>query len=167
MSELPPRTVGLYGIIIYKLIKALLLLAFGFGVFTLTDNNLPEDFRELVLQFHLNPESGFLQHMEVRLSTITPDLLIKLGSGSVLYSLPSFIETVGLFRRWSWAGWLAIVESAFFIPYEVYELAVHFSFTLLALLVINTVIVAYLYRNRHRLFAHHTPAVGQPPELLA
>lgn len=104
MSELPPRTVGLYGIIIYKLIKALLLLAFGFGVFTLTDNNLPEDFRELVLQFHLNPESGFLQHMEVRLSTITPDLLIKLGSGSVLYSLPSFIETVGLFRRWSWAG---------------------------------------------------------------
>ena len=105
MSELPPRTAGLYGIIIYKLIKGLLLLAFGLGVFSLTDNNLPEDFRDLIAQFHLNPESYFLQHMEVKLSTITPDTLITLGSGSLLYSLPSFLETVGLFRRWSWAGW--------------------------------------------------------------
>ncbi len=167
MSDLPPRTVGLYGIIIYKLIKAMLLLAFGLGVFSLTDNNLPDDFRELALHFHLNPESIFFHHMEVRLSTITPDTLIKLGSGSVLYSLPSFIETVGLYRRWSWAGWLAIVESAFFIPYEVYKLALHFSFTLMALLVINVVIVAYLYRNRHRLFTHHVHVVGEPPELLA
>jgi uncharacterized membrane protein (DUF2068 family) len=167
MSELPPRTAGLYGIIIYKLIKGLLLFAFGLGVFSLTDNNLPEDFRDLIAQFHLNPESYFLQHMEVKLSTITPDTLITLGLGSLLYSLPSFLETVGLFRRWSWAGWLAIVESAFFIPYEVYQLAVHFSFALLVLLAINVVIVAYLYRNRHRLFLHQQQVVGAPPELLA
>ncbi|MSU22190.1 MAG: DUF2127 domain-containing protein [Pedosphaera sp.] len=55
----------------------------------------------------------------------------------------------------SWIGWLAIGESAFFIPIEVYELVEAPSLTVTIILAINIVIVIYLYRNRERLFRHH------------
>ena len=59
--------------------------------------------------------------------------------------------------RVSWAGWMAIGESAFFIPIEIYELTRpgKFSWVVLGVLVINIIIVWYLLRNRHRLFRHH------------
>lgn len=161
MIERPPRAAGLYGIIAFKLVKALLFLSLAFGIYTLTDNNLPEDFRNLVQELHMDPESRFFQGLEDRLSTITPAQLIKLASGALLYSLPSLIEAIGLFYRWPWAGWLAIFESAFFIPIEVYELGRHFHFVLLVILCINIAIVWYLHQNRHRLFpSHHRHGIG-------
>jgi len=57
--------------------------------------------------------------------------------------------------RVSWAGWLAIGESAFFIPIELYELSHNFSLMVFVILMINVVMVWYLFENRHRLFRHH------------
>jgi uncharacterized membrane protein (DUF2068 family) len=50
---------------------------------------------------------------------------------------------------------MAIGESAFFIPIELYELRQHFSWTVLIILGLNILIVWYLLENRHRLFHHH------------
>ena len=47
---------------------------------------------------------------------------MRVAIGSLLYSLFSLVEGVGLMFRVSWAGWLAIGESAFFIPIEILEL---------------------------------------------
>ena len=54
--------------------------------------------------------------------------------------------------RASWAGWLAIGESVFFIPIEVYELVKKPSLPVTVILAINIFIVWYLLQNRHRLF---------------
>jgi uncharacterized membrane protein (DUF2068 family) len=76
----------------------------------------------------------------------------------------SLVEGVGLIFRVSWAGWLAIGESAFFIPIEVWELVRQTSLDrgqpghpvmVVIILAINIVIVWYLLQNRHRLFRHH------------
>jgi len=92
------------------------------------------------------------------------------AAGTLFYSLFSLVEGVGLMFRISWAGWLAIGESAFFIPIEVYELSRRskFSWWLVAVLVINVFIVWYLFKNRHRLFVHHhhaTPASGRDGQI--
>jgi uncharacterized membrane protein (DUF2068 family) len=59
---------------------------------------------------------------------------------------------------------MAIGESAFFIPIEIYELLQQASpdrarpghpVTLTVILAINIVIVWYLLQNRQRLFRHH------------
>jgi uncharacterized membrane protein (DUF2068 family) len=50
---------------------------------------------------------------------------------------------------------LAIVESAFFVPVEIYELVKEFSWFMVAVAVINIGIVWYLYANRDRLFHEH------------
>jgi len=65
-----------------------------------------------------------------------------------------------LIFRAGWACWLAIGESAFFIPIEIYELVKPTrkpSLTLVLILIINIVIVWYLARNRSRLFHHGHP----------
>ena len=78
-----------------------------------------------------------------------------MAGGTLFYSLFSLVEGVGLIFRVSWAGWLAIGESAFFVPIEVYELVRHPSLAVLVILALNVFIVWYLFQNRHRLFRHH------------
>ena len=71
--------------------------------------------------------------------------------------------------RARWAIWLAIGESAFFIPVEIFELVrrrpldpanhphlfSHPRTGLAIVLAVNVLIVWYLFENRHRLFRHH------------
>ena len=75
--------------------------------------------------------------------------------GTMLYSLFSLVAGVGLMFHVSWAGWMAIGESAFFVPIEIYELMHHFTIKVLVILIVNVFIVWYLFQNRHRLFRHH------------
>jgi uncharacterized membrane protein (DUF2068 family) len=67
------------------------------------------------------------------------------------------VEGIGLMFRVPWAGWLAIGESAFFVPIEIYELnrPGRFSWWLVCILLVNILIVWYLFTNRGRLFRHH------------
>lgn len=145
---------GLYGIIALKMIKGIFFLSLGLGLFQLVDNDLPEDFRRLLSVLHVDPERRFFQNLEARLETVTPKLLIGLASGSFLYSIPSLAESAGLLFRRPWAGWLALGESAFFIPIEVFELTHRFRIAIFFILLINIMIVWYLYRNRKKLFHH-------------
>jgi uncharacterized membrane protein (DUF2068 family) len=78
---------------------------------------------------------------------------------------------LGLAFRAKWAIWLAIGESAFFIPIEIFELVRHHSAALVdhprpelfrhpklglfIVLALNVAIVWYLFKNRERLFRHH------------
>ena len=56
--------------------------------------------------------------------------------------------------NFGWAGWLAIGESSFFIPIEIYELVHHYTNIVAIILVVNIIIVWYLLKNRERLFHH-------------
>jgi len=149
------RAPTLYAIIAIKLVKGLALLLLGAGVYTLHDNNLPQEFRQGLHFFHLDPEKAFFTELATKLSEITPANLIWIARGTVLYSLFSLVEGTGLMFRISWAGWLAIGESAFFIPIEVYELMHRYSLSVLVILALNVLIVWYLFQNRSRLFHHH------------
>jgi uncharacterized membrane protein (DUF2068 family) len=149
------RAPTLYVIIAIKLGKGLLLLLLAAGVYTLSDNNLPHEFRQFLQFFHIDPEKKFFTQLANKISQISPANVVLIARGTGLYSLFSLVEGVGLVFRVSWAGWLAIGESMFFIPIEVYELMQGFSTSILVILGINVMIVWYLLQNRHRLFRHH------------
>jgi len=153
----PPkkRAPTLYLIIAIKLGKGLLLVLLAAGVYSLHDNNLPQEFQQSLQFFHLDPEKRFFTELANKLSHITPANVVWVARGTVLYSLFSLVEGFGLLFRVSWAGWLAIGESAFFIPIELYELLRHYHISLLVILGINVMIVWYLFQNRERLFTHH------------
>jgi uncharacterized membrane protein (DUF2068 family) len=149
------RAPTLYAIITMKLAKGLLLLLLGVGVYHLSDNNLPDEFRQTLEFFHLDPEKAFFTELANKIGQITPANVRTIARGTVLYSLFSLVEGTGLLFRVPWAGWLAIGESLFFIPIEIRELLKKPSLSILAILGLNVHIVWYLFQNRDRLFHHH------------
>ena len=150
------RAPTLYLIIAVKLGKALLLLLLAAGVYRLHDDNLPQQFRDTLEFLHFDPEKRFFTELANMLSQITPSNVIWIARGTVLYALFSLVEGIGLIFRVRWAGWLAIGESAFFIPIEIYELLRKPSPSFVAFLALNVLIVWYLFQNRERLFRHHS-----------
>ena len=149
------RAPTLYFIIAVKLLNGTALLLLALGVYSLSDNNLPEEFRKCLEFFHLDPEKKFFSDLADKIETVTPANVVWLARGTVFYSLFSLVEGIGLIFRAPWAGWLAIGESAFFIPIEFRELLLRFSWTVLVILALNILIVWYLFHYRHRLFRHH------------
>lgn len=157
MSAEKPRAPTLYFIIALKLAKGLLLLIIALGVYRLAGKDLGDEFDAFLRFINLDPEKKFFSHIGEWLDTITPSNVRLVATGTGLYSLFSFVEGIGLIFRVGWAGWMAIGESAFFIPIEIYELSHRFNNVVLAILVINAVIVWYLLKFKDRLFTHHHP----------
>lgn len=149
------RAPTLYVIILIKLGKGVILLLLALGVYSLADADLPEIYQSLLKWIKVDPERKFFVDLAKKIGSITPANVYWVAAGTAFYSLFSLVEGVGLIFRVSWAGWMAIGESAFFIPIEVYELMRQFSFVVFFILMLNVGIVWYLLQNRHRLFRHH------------
>ena len=163
-GQVKKRAPTLYAIIIIKLLKGLLFVTLAIVAYTLSDNDLPAEYQNLLHHLRLNPERKFWADLALQIGQLTEAKVLWTAAGTLVYSLFSLVEGVGLIFRVSWAGWMAIGESAFFIPIEIYEL-VHrtvperprpgHTVTVFVILVINIVIVLYLFQNRQRLFRHH------------
>lgn len=155
MPQAKTRAPTLYAIILVKLLKGGLFLSMAIVAYTLSDNDLPVEYRHLLHYLRLNPEKKFFSELALKVGALTEAKILWVAAGTAVYSLFSIVEGVGLMFRVPWAGWMAISESAFFIPIEVFDLIHRFSETVFIILVINIVIVWYLFLNRERLFKHH------------
>ena len=151
---------GLYTIIALKLGKGLLLFGIALGIYSLLGDDLRVEFERLLRWSNLDPEQRFFAELGARLQELTPSNLRWIASGTLLYALLLLVESIGLMFRVFWAAWLAIGETAFFIPIEIYDLVREFSLTVLVILLVNSVMVGYLVRNRNRLFHHVAMARG-------
>jgi uncharacterized membrane protein (DUF2068 family) len=169
-EEKSPRAPTLYFIVAGKLVEGLLLLAGGVSIYLLAKKNLPDLFDQFIRWMHLDPEGRFFSDIGDRLETVTPGNVHAVASWLFLYGMFKTVGGLGLAFRASWAIWLAIGESAFFIPIEIFELIrrhtpegeerVHALFAhpktgIAILLAVNVLIVWYLFQNRNRLFRHH------------
>ena len=152
---LKKRAPTLYLIIGIKLFKGISLVTLAIAAYSLADNDLPAEFQQVLHFFRVDPEKKFWSDLAEQIGKVTATNVLWVAVGTLIYSLFSWVEGIGLIFRASWAGWLAIGESAFFIPIEVFELVHHFSFVLLLILAVNVLIVWYLFQNKDRLFGHH------------
>ena len=119
------RAPTLYFIVAIKLMKGVLLLLLALGVFSLANKNLPDLFNQFLRWVHLDPERSFFTGIGDWLDTVTPTNVRVVASGTLLYGLFLLVGGSGLAFRAKWAIWLAIGESAFFIPIEIFELVRH------------------------------------------
>ena len=151
------RAPTLYFIIASKLLKGLVFASLAVCLFLLSDNDLPAELREVLHFLRLNPERRFWSQLAVQIGRLSQANVLWASVGTVIYSLFALVEAVGLMFRVSWAGWLTIGESAFFIPIEVFELVQRFTWFVFGILALNVLIVWYLFENRKQLFhpAHH------------
>jgi uncharacterized membrane protein (DUF2068 family) len=166
----PKPAPTLYLIVIGKLGEGLLMLLAAVLIYMLAKRNLPDLFDEFIRWIHLDPEGRFFNAISDQLDTVTPRNVHVVASWLFLYGLFKTIGGVGLAFRAPWAVWLAIGESAFFIPIEIFELirphtpsgevrmhamVSHPKIGIAIVLALNVLIVWYLYQNRRRIFRHH------------
>jgi len=152
---------GLYSIIALKLGKSLLLFGITVGFYSLLDQDLQSAFEQFLHWVRIDPEHQFFADLGLKLQAITPSSLKWIASGTLLYGVLLLVESLGMMFRVFWAAWLAIGETAFFIPIEIYHLMRDFSPVVFIILVINVAVVWYLVKNRNRLF-HHVNLAPSP-----
>jgi len=165
----PKHAPTLYFIAGFKIFKGLLLVAVAVWFFVVAGRDLPEMFDRFLRFVDLDPEKRFFANIGDWLDTVTPRNVQAVALVTMLYGLFLLAGGSGLAFRAKWAIWLAIGQSAFFIPVEIFELVrrrppspanhphlfSHPKTGLAIVLAVNVLIVWYLYRNRHRLFRHH------------
>jgi uncharacterized membrane protein (DUF2068 family) len=143
---------GLYTIIALKLGKSALLFGIALGIYSLMGDDLQAEFERFLHWVRIDPEHQFFADLGARLQALTPSNVSWIASGTLIYGVLLLIEGVGLMFRVTWAAWLAIGETAFFIPIELFDLMRHTTLGVSIILVVNVAIVWYLVRNRNRLF---------------
>ena len=166
-AKSPPakkRAPTLYLIAAVKIFKGVALLLAAAGIFSLAGKDLGDLFDQFVRWIHLDPENRFFNNISDWLDTVTAANVRAVATGTLLFGLFLLVGGSGLAFRAKWAIWLAIGESAFFIPIEVFELIRRHAFPeetsrfhypklgLLLVLALNVLIVWYLLKNRRRLF---------------
>jgi uncharacterized membrane protein (DUF2068 family) len=118
------------------LIKGVLFFAFGMALYFQATHDLPAEWDDLLKQpfvehvferLRIHPENKFFQHIAEQIANVTETQVHVWAMGTMLFSLFPLVEGIGMLFRAGWAGWLAIGESAFFVPIELYELARKFS----------------------------------------
>jgi uncharacterized membrane protein (DUF2068 family) len=138
------RPLGLFLIGLFKLMKGALFTALGIGMLKLINKDIDDLFLDLISKLHIDAEHRFIQHIVAHLSLVTNHTLHELITISFIFAALLFIEAFGLLWEKVWAEFVAIVETSLFIPFEVYEIVRHATFAKVAIITINSAIVAYL-----------------------
>src|SRR5580658_1202685 len=139
-----PRFGMLRTIAVYKLLKVLLLLLAAYGEIRLHDATLSAK----LLSWVAGRPSG-LEHDVVKqalqwFSGLSESQIHALRVVTLCYAAIFAVEGVGLWMRKRWAEWLTVIITASLIPLELWELYQRPNFGKVSVVVINTLIVAYL-----------------------
>lgn len=132
---------------LFKLLKALLLIAVGIGAIKLLHKDLVGTVVHWTQVLGVDPDNRFVHGMLVRIFRVTPKQLKELSVGTFLYAGLFAVEGVGLLLGKRWAEYFTIVTTSGLIPLEIFELARHFTVTKLVVALVNVLIVWYLVRR--------------------
>lgn len=147
------RDRGLIIIGVFKLLKGILFVSMGFGVFRLIHRDLGDLLVRAALALRLDPESHFVNLALEKIQELNPHKIKLIGVAIFLYAALDFIEGVGLVLEKTWAEYFTIFLTASFLPYELFEIMRHFSWVKVVVSLINLAVLVYLIyiqRNRFR-----------------
>lgn len=140
-----PRLGLLRLIAVFKLVKALALLASLATVFDLVRQDDPaHTIITWALTLHVDPHNHYLRSILAAVLDLDPKQFAVLTIGTVLYAVLFSVEAIGLWLAQAWAEYLTIVATAGFIPVEVYEIIHGIGVAKLVALALNVAIVTYL-----------------------
>jgi len=134
-------------IALFKLLKAVLLIAVGVGALKLLHTDIASVVESWVATLGLDQNSRFVGRALSTAAALTPNRVRDLIVGSFLYGGLFLTEGIGLWLLKRWAMWFTVIITSSFLPVEIYELARHPSAGKVGILVINLALVGYLIRR--------------------
>ena len=134
----------------FKLLKAVGLLALGFGELHYLHRDLAREVAHWVDLLRVDPHNHYLLWLMEKVANVDEKRLRALSVGTFFYAALFLCEGIGLSLRKRWAEYLTIVSTGSLMPVEVYEIFVGPSVAKVGVLVVNVAIVAYLARELQR-----------------
>ena len=135
---------GIRLIAAFKLLKAVLLLALGFGVAALLDKRLADNLHHWITVLLLRQDNRYLRAGLAWLTGIDHRNLRLFEIGTFCYSGLLFTEGVGLLMLKRWAEYLTALITASFIPFEFLSDVRRFGAGKTTVLFLNVAAVWYL-----------------------
>ncbi|MGA9471882.1 MAG: DUF2127 domain-containing protein [Terriglobales bacterium] len=137
-------------IALFKLLKAALLIAVGFGALHLLHKDLADVLEHWIAKLGLDPGNRFVDWGLQKVANLTPDKIKSLGIVSFIYASLFLTEGIGLWLVKRWAEWFSVIITTSLVPVEIYEIYRHPSAVKCLVLIVNVAVVGYLlYRIRH------------------
>lgn len=136
---------GLRGVAIFEAAKGLaVLVASAWLLLTLRHKDLRVVAVHILEVFHVNPDRHFYHQIVRGAEHVTPRVVLLFIAGVLVYVTIRFIEAAGLWLEREWAEWFALLSSAIYMPWEIYELVRRASAIKWGIFGVNVVIVLYL-----------------------
>jgi uncharacterized membrane protein (DUF2068 family) len=129
---------------VFKLVKALLLIAVGIGALRFLHRDLAATVLHWADVLRVDQDNRYVHGILIRIFRVTPQQLRELSVGTFVYAGLFATEGMGLLLRKSWAEYFVTITTGLLIPLEVYELVRRFTLVKLAVVAVNVLIVWYL-----------------------
>ena len=131
-------------IALFKLLKAILLIAVGLGAVHLLHSDIWSVLAHWVKMFGLNPGGRYVDRAIQNAVALTPNTIRGLGVGSFLYAGLFLTEGIGLWLLKRWAQWFTVIMTSSLIPLAIYEIYRHPTALKVLVLIINVAVVGFL-----------------------
>jgi uncharacterized membrane protein (DUF2068 family) len=139
----------------FKILEGLLFVLLGLGVVRLLHRDIGDVLLRAAMALRLDPESHFVNILLDKVELLTPHKMRLISEGIFLKAGLDFVEGIGLAMEKTWAEWLTIGLTASFLPWEIFELAKHFTWVKVGITLLNVLVLIYLlWVQRLRLRAH-------------
>jgi uncharacterized membrane protein (DUF2068 family) len=136
-------------IALFKLLKAILLIAVGVGALKLLHRDVASVLEHWVAMLGLDPGNQYVGRALEKAANLSPNKIKDLGVVSFIYAGLFLTEGIGLWLVKRWAEWFTVIITGSLIPFEVYEIHRHPTPIKILVLIINIAVVGYLlYRIR-------------------
>jgi uncharacterized membrane protein (DUF2068 family) len=131
-------------IAVFKLLKAILLIAVGVVALRMIHTDITDVLAEWVARLGLDPGGRFVGRALLKTAALTPSKVRDVGLGSFVYAGLFLIEGVGLWLVKRWAEWFSVIITSSLVPVEVYEIHRRPTALKVLALLINLAVVGYL-----------------------
>src|SRR5436309_13245496 len=110
-------------IALFKLLKAILLIAVGLGAVHLLHSDIASVLAHWVKMFGLNPDGRYVDRAIQNAVALTPNTIRGLGVGSFIYAGLFLTAGIGLWLLKRCVQWFTIAMTSSRIPLALYDLS--------------------------------------------
>jgi uncharacterized membrane protein (DUF2068 family) len=145
-------------------VRALVLIVLGVVLLTHPHTNWAKEVRGLANDSGLNPSSNVVRKILEVVRKFPARETVVFGAIAIAYGALEAAESYGLARRRRWGEWLTLIATSILIVPEVWELIRKATPLKVGALIVNVLVVAYLYwRLRRR--GGEPADTGQPARM--
>jgi uncharacterized membrane protein (DUF2068 family) len=140
---------GLKTIACLKILRGAIAITIGISLYLVYRNSGVFSWIDHPELSSMASKDPFLQVLFFWLGNFNSEQIFSIAILASVMGILRWVEAGGIWFNKSWAQWLAVFSGFIYIPFEINELIYRFSWLMVLILIINTVVVTYLLYVLH------------------